>query len=149
MGFVDATKEIQKEFKVKNRNLLKTLIANFSLEEIKSACPKEIDDLVQYVNKHMVRKMKNNQNDEEEIYGKNLDDSCIMDNDEFYIDEEEEFIDKEFKKTDKKGNDTEMFLDKVNKFNIYEDDPELLKKHNLVKKDETKKVDKLEELFNK
>jgi len=147
--FVDATKEIQKEFKVKNRNLLKTLIANFSLEEIKSACPKEIDDLVQYVNKHMVRKMKNNQNDEEEIYGKNLDYSCIMDNDEFYIDEEEEFIDKEFKKTDKKGNDTEMFLDKVNKFNIYEDDPELLKKHNLVKKDETKKVDKLEELFNK
>merc|ERR1711957_1135141 len=131
MGFVDATKEIQKEFKVKNRNLLKTLIANFSLEEIKSACPKEIDDLVQYVNKHMVRKMKNNHNDE------------------FYIDEEEEFIDKEFKKTDKKGNDTEMFLDKVNKFNIYEDDPELLKKHNLVKKDETKKVDKLEELFNK
>ncbi len=147
--FVDASKDIQKEFKVKNRNLLKTLIINFSFEEIKKISPIEIHDLIFYVNKHMVKKIKNITNEEEEIYGKNLDYSVIMDNDEFYIDEEEEFIDKEFKKNDKKKDEDELFLDKINKFNIYEDDPELMKQHNLAKAKENVKPDKLEELFKK
>jgi len=147
--FIDASKDIQKEFKVKNRNLLKTLIINFSFEEIKKICPAEIHDLVFYVNKHMVKKIKNITKEEEEIYGKNLDYSVIMDNDEFYIDEEEEFIDKEFKKVDRKKDDEELFLEKINKFNIYEDDPELLKNHNLAKAKDNQKGDKIEELFKK
>jgi len=147
--FVVAGKEIQKEFKVKNRNLLKTLIINFSYEEIKKLCPLEIQDLVFYVNKHMVKKIKNIAMEEEEIYGKNLDYTVIMDNDEFYIDEEEEFIDKEFKKVDRKKDDEELFLEKINKFTIYEDDPELLKRHNQAKAKEISKPDKIEELFNK
>jgi len=149
--FIDASKDIQKEFKVKNRNLLKTLIINFSFEEIKKICPAEIHDLVFYVNKHMVRKITNINKEEEDIYGKNLDYTVIMDNDEFYIDEEEEFIDKEFKKVDRKKDDEEIFLDKINKFTIYEDDPEVLKHHNLAKakEKENSKPDKIEELFNK
>lgn len=147
--FIDASKEIQKEFKVKNRNLLKTLIINFSFDEIKKICPPEIQDLVFYVNKHMVRKIKNIEKEEEDIYGKNLDYTVIMDNDEFYIDEEEEFIDKEFKKVDRKKDEEEIFLEKINKFNIYEDDPEVMKSHNLAKAKENNKPDKIEELFKK
>lgn len=149
--FVDASKDIQKEFKVKNRNLLKTLILNFSFEEIKKISPKEIEDLLFYVNKHLVKKIKNITKEEEEIYGKNPDYSVLMDNDDLYLDEEEEFIDKEFKKVDKKKDDDELFLEKINKFNIYEDDPELIKKHNLAKANQemNKKQDKIEELFNK
>ena len=147
--FTDSNEDIRKEFKVKIRNLLKNLIIQFSIEEIKKIIPKEYEALVVYVNKHVVKKIKNMSSEEETVYGGNLDHSVMMDNEENLVDEEEEYIAKEFKKIEKRRNDDEKLLGNLEKFNLEEDDPELVKQRNEKETRGEDKLDKIDQLFKK
>jgi hypothetical protein len=147
--FIESNEDVRKEFKVKIRNLLKNLIIKFSFDEIKKVVPKEVENLLVYINKYVVKKIKNITRDEEALYG-DLDNSVMLDNDENLLDEEEEYIQKEFNKIEKRKNDEERekFFNRLEKLNIDEDDPELIKKHN-ESKVTNDKLDKIEQLFSK
>ena len=147
--FTDTNEDIRKEFKVKIRNLLKNLIIQFSFEEIKKIIPKEYEALVVYVNKHVVKKIKNMTSEEEAVYGGNLDHSVMMDNEENLVDEEEEYIAKEFKKLEKRRNEDEKLLGNLEKFNLEEDDPELVRQRNEKETRGEDKLDKIDQLFKK
>jgi hypothetical protein len=149
--FNDSNEDIKKEFKVKIRNLLKNLIIKFSYEEMRNLVPKDLESLLAYINKHVVKKIKTMTKEEEGIYGgsNSLDHSVMMDNDENLLDEEEEYIEKEFKKLEKRRNDEEKFLDRLDKLILDEDDPELVKKKMEAENNKNEKMDKIDQLFNK
>lgn len=149
--FHDSNQDIKKEFKVKLRNLLKNLIIKFSYDEIKNLIPKDIESLLAYINKHVVKKIKTMSKEEEGVYGgsNRLDHSVMMDNDENLLDEEEEYIDKEFKKLEKRKNDEEKFFERLEKLQLEEDDPELIKKKMEAEINRNEKLDKIEQLFSK
>jgi hypothetical protein len=149
--FHDSNEDIKKEFKVKMRNLLKNLIIKFSYEEIKNLIPKDVESLLAYINKHVVKKIKTMTKEEEGVYGgsNSLDHSVMMDNDENLLDEEEEYIEKEFKKLEKRKNDEEKFFERLEKLQLEEDDPELVKKKMEAENNRNEKLDKIEQLFSK
>lgn len=145
--FQDTTEEVKKEFKVKIRNLLKNLILKSSYEDIKKLLPKEYETLLNYVNKHIAKKIKNLTKEEDSVYNTNMDDSVMMDNEENLLDEEEEYIIKEFNKVEKRKSNEERILEKLEKWNIEEDDPELIKKRNETEDKKEEKLDNIEQLF--
>ena len=147
--FVDSNEEIRKEFKVKIRNLLKNLIINFSFDEVKKIIPKDFEALLNYVNKYIVKKIKNMTKEEESVYGANLDHSVMMDNEENLVDEEEEYIEKEFKKIEKRRNDEEKIFENLEKFKLEEDDPEAIRRQNEKESKPEDKLDKIDQLFKK
>ena len=147
--------QMQKEFKVKLRNLFKHLIINYGYEYVKGAIDSKNENLknfVQYVNKNIVKKFNNNQENED---NEKLDNTVMMDNDNNLLDEEEDYIKNEFKKMNKPEKETERkFFEKIEKLNIGDDDLDELRKKELeeIKKTENKKeekIDKIEELFKK
>ena len=93
--------QMQKEFKVKLRNLFKNLIINYGYDYVRGAIdPKNENwkNFAQYVNKNIVKKFNNNiDNDENE----ELDNTVMMANDNNLLDEEEDYIKNEFKKINK------------------------------------------------
>jgi len=112
-------------------------------EEMKKVFPVKHESLLNYINKHIVKKIKKFNHQDELIYGSDkLDDSVMLDNDEnLLVDEEEDYIDKEFKKLEnKRKSDEEKFLENVEKFNIDENEEDELdkKKEDLSKEDEKK-----------
>ena len=143
--------QIQKEFKVKLRNLFKNLIINYGYDYVKSAIDsknEKLKNFIQYVNKNLVKKFKENEEEDE------LDDSVMKDNDNNLLDEEEDYIKNEFKKINKPEKELEKkFFEKIEKLNIADDDIDEMRKKELEslkaadKKEE--KIDKIEELFNK
>ena len=146
--------QMQKEFKVKLRNLFKHLIINYGYEYVKGAIDSKNENLknfVQYVNKNIVKKFNNQENEDNE----KLDNTVMMDNDNNLLDEEEDYIKNEFKKINKPEKETEKkFFEKIEKLNIGDDDLDELRKKELeeIKKTENKKeekIDKIEELFKK
>ena len=147
--------QMQKEFKVKLRNLFKNLIINYGYEYVRAAIDQKNENLknfVQYVNKNVVKKFNNNQeNDENE----ELDNTVMMDNDNNLLDEEEDYIKNEFKKINKPEKELEKkFFEKVEKLNIADDDLEEVRKKELesmkkTENDKEDKIDKIEELFKK
>ena len=147
--------QMQKEFKVKLRNLFKNLIINYGYDYIKGAINSKNEKLksfVQYVNKNIVKKFNNNidNNDNEE-----LDNTVMMDNDNNLLDEEEDYIKNEFKKINKTEKELEKkFFEKIEKLNIADEDLNEMRKKELeeFKKSTNKKedkIDKIEELFKK
>ena len=77
---------------------------NFGVECVLSAVNEKHHSLIHYVNKHLVKKIKDITSEEAKMHGYAnavLDNSVMLDNDENLIDEEEECINKEFKKIDK------------------------------------------------
>ncbi len=147
--------QIQKEFKVKLRNLFKHLIINYGYDYVKSAIDSKNENLknfVQYVNKNIVKKFNNNQENED---NDKLDNTVMLDNDNNLLDEEEDYIKNEFKKINKPEKEAEKkFFEKIEKLNIGDDDLDELRKKELesIKKTENKKeekIDKIEELFKK
>ena len=147
--------QMQKEFKVKLRNLFKNLIINYGYDYVKGAIDSKNENLksfVQYVNKNIVKKFNNNidNNDNEE-----LDNTVMMDNDNNLLDEEEDYIKNEFKKINKTEKELEKkFFEKIEKLNIADEDLNEMRKKELeeFKKSTDKKedkIDKIEELFKK
>lgn len=153
-SLVELSENHHKEFKVKLRNLLKNLTMNFSYENIKSIIPDKQEPLLQYVNKHLVKKIKEMTAQEEESHGYNkcdLDDSVMLDNDANLLDEEEDYIKKEFKKMENKDNDLKI-LERVENFDIEEEEMEAkmeIEKEKEEKNNKNSSVDKIEELFVK
>jgi hypothetical protein len=138
---------IRNEFKVKIRNLIKSLVIKFGFDEVRKIFPKEQENLLLYVNKHIVKKLRTMSKEDEMIYGNvKLDDSVMMDNEENLIDEEEEYIEKEFKKTEKRKLDEDRIFGKLDKIQLEEDDPEVVKR---ITEKLDKKPDKIEELFKR
>lgn len=155
---------INKEFKVKIRNLLKCLMLKLGFEEVKQIVGNENIALLNYINKHIIKKHEKYLT-EEEIYYKNkhkdlllsntnnemnLDESVFNDNDDMFLDEEEEYINKEFKKEEKAYiNDDEDFLENLNRWEIDEEDEEERKrKRELSFSQKAKQEDYLDKLFN-
>ena len=147
--------QMQKEFKVKLRNLFKNLIINYGYDYVKNAIDAKNENLknfVQYVNKNIVKKFNNNQENED---NDKLDNTVMMDNDNNLLDEEEDYIKNEFKKINKPEKEAEKkFFEKIEKLNIGDDDLDEVRKKELesIKKVENKKeekIDKIEELFKK
>ena len=147
--------QIQKEFKVKMRNLFKNLIINYGYEYVKNSIDnnnENVKNFLSYVNKNIVKKFNNNQ---ENIDNDELDNTVMMDNDNNLLDEEEDYIKNEFKKINKPEKEAEKkFFEKVQKLNIIDDDIEEIRKKELEsiknKKDaKEEKMDKIEELFKK
>ena len=146
--------QMQKEFKVKLRNLFKNLIINYGYDYVKGAIDSKNDKLknfIQYVNKNVVKKFNNNQENGE---NEELDNTVMMDNDNNLLDEEEDYIKNEFKKINKPEKELEKkFFEKIEKLNIADDDLDEMRKKELEslkaadKKEE--KIDKIEELFKK
>ena len=143
--FNELNDKVKSEFKVKMRNLLKSLILKYSFTEIKKIIPKELESLLNYINKHVVKKIKFFTNEQESLYGSanDLDNSVMMDNEENLIDEEEEYIEQEFNKISRKKNDEDKFFGKIDKLHLDEDDHD--GKVNKISNDN--QSDKLEELF--
>jgi hypothetical protein len=54
-----------------NRNLVRSLIIKFSFEEIQKIFPKEEENLLLYINKHLVKKIKT-MNQEDDLYMANI-----------------------------------------------------------------------------
>ena len=155
---VDMKENYLKDFKVKIRNLIKNLIMNFGVECVLSAANEKHHSLIHYVNKHLVKKIKDITSEEAKMHGYAnavLDNSVMLDNEENLIDEEEECINKEFKKIDKKEKDKETKItDKIDKLNIYDDDitevqnQEKAKLNQKQPKDKASaNLDKIEQLF--
>ena len=149
-------KQNQKEFKVKMRNLFKNLIINYSYEKIKEFTPENFLSFIQYVNKHSVKKINEINKEEEELHGYNkneLDDSVMLDNENNLIDEEEDYIKKEFKKMNKIEKDKEArIIDKIENWDIADDDIEEVRKKELENNKKNKKeetLDKIEQIFVK
>jgi len=147
---------MQKEFKVKLRNLYKNLIINHGIDFVKNNIDTNntnFKNFVQYVNKTLVKKF-NNSNDKENIY-ENYDNTVMMDNDNNLLDEEEDYIKNEFKKINKGENNLEKkFLEKVEKLKITDENLDEIRKQELesINKKENKdeeKMDKIEQLFKK
>ena len=147
--------QIQKEFKVKLRNLFKNLIINYGYEYVKNSIDNKnenLKNLLQYVNKNIVKKYNNNQEKNE---NEEFDNNVMMDNDNNLLDEEEDYIKNEFKKINKPEKEIEKkFFQKIEKLNIVDDDLNELRKKELESfnnKNNTKeeKLDKIEELFKK
>jgi len=147
--------EIREEFKVKIRNMVKSLLLKMGYDSIKAVFPKEHESLLNYINKYIVKKINKQLSDEkkkqsfnEEVIqeqNNNLNNSFI-DNTDLDVDEEEEFISKEFKKLDKKPREDEKkFLEKIESLQLNEDE-ELFKPKVQVQKD--KKVEAIDKLFN-
>ena len=111
--------QMQKEFKVKLRNLFKNLIINYGYDYIKGAIDTKNENLksfIQYVNKTIVKKFNNNQEKEE---NEQLDNTVMMDNENNLLDEEEDYIKNEFKKINKPEKELEKkFFEKIEKLNI-------------------------------
>ena len=147
------SEQMQKEFKVKLRNLYKNLIINYGIDFVKNSIDNNntnFKNFVQYVNKNMVKKF----NSEEEKLGEEYDNTVMMDNDNNLLDEEEDYIKNEFKKINKNENIEKKFLEKVEKLKLNEDDLEDMRKQELelLSKQENKeeqKIDKIEQLFKK
>ena len=147
--------QTQKEFKVKLRNLFKNLIINYGYDYVKGAIDEKNENLknfIQYVNKNIVKKFNNIQENEE---GEELDNTVMLDNDNNLLDEEEDYIKNEFKKINKPEKEIEKkFFEKIEKLKIVDDDLDDLRKKELesIKKTTDKKeekIDKIEELFKK
>ena len=147
--------QMQKEFKVKLRNLFKNLIINYGYDYVRGAIDDKNENLksfLQYVNKNMVRKFNSNQEDENE---EELDNTVMMDNDNNLLDEEEDYIKNEFKKINKPEKEIEKkFFEKIEKLKIADEDLDEVRKKELesIKKTTDKneeKIDKIEELFKK
>jgi hypothetical protein len=145
--------QMQKEFKVKLRNLYKNLIINYGFDFVKNKLDNNnvnFKNFVQYVNKNMVKKF----NSEEEKLGEEYDNTVMMDNDNNLLDEEEDYIKNEFKKINKNENSEKKFLEKIEKLKLNEEDLEDMRKQELelLSKKENKeeqKIDKIEQLFKK
>ena len=94
-------------------------------EELKKVFPVKHLDLLNYINKFIVKKIKKYPTDEEQVYlGQKLDDTVMMDNDENLLkDDEEEYIEKEFKKLEKnRKTDEEKFLESLERLDIDENE---------------------------
>ena len=151
------TEKNQKEYKVKMRNLFKNLIINYSYLKIKEMTPEKYINFIQYVNKYSVKKINEMNKEEEELHGYNkseLDNSVMLDNENNLIDEEEDYIKKEFTKMNKtEKNKENKILDKIENWNIMDDDIEEVRKKELElnnkknKSEET--LDKIEQIFLK
>lgn len=161
------------EFKVKVRNLIKNLILKYGVEKVKMKVVnsnnnnKSIENLINYVNKYIVKKMKSKQEQENEEYnyycnGKVLDNSVMCDNDNNMDlngeeeDEEEQFIDAEFKKIEKhKKNKLDKILENISNFNLNEQSATNNKNRFGNKRSEEtnskekENIDKIEQLFSK
>ena len=153
----EMTEKNQKEYKVKMRNLFKNLIINYSYLKIKEMTPEKYINFIQYVNKYSVKKINEMNKEEEELHGYNkseLDNSVMLDNENNLIDEEEDYIKKEFTKMNKtEKNKENKILDKIENWNIMDDDIEEVRKKELElnnkknKSEET--LDKIEQIFLK
>ena len=149
--------QMQKEFKVKLRNLYKNLIINYGYDFIRNNIDNtntNFKNFVQYVNKTMVRKYNDLTEEENINLGETYDNSVMMDNDNNLLDEEEDFIKNEFKKISKNENAEKKFLEKIEKLQLNEDDLDEMRKQeldSLAKKEnkEEQKLDKIEQLFQK
>ena len=148
--------QMQKEFKVKLRNLYKNLIINYGVDFVKNnidANNTNFKNFVQYVNKTLVKKF-NNLNAEENP-NENYDNTVMMDNDNNLLDEEEDYIKNEFKKINKGENNLEKkFLEKIEKLKLTDENLDEIRKQELesITKKENKdeeKMDKIEQLFKK
>ena len=153
--------QMQKEFKVKLRNLYKNLIINYGYDFVKNSLDnnnnndnKNINfkNFVQYVNKTIVKKF-NNSNEEDNVNEK-YDNTVMMDNDNNLLDEEEDFIKNEFKKINKSENIEKKFLEKIEKLKLSDENIDEVRKQELelISKKENKeeeKLDKIEQLFKK
>ena len=147
--------QMQKEFKVKLRNLYKNLIINYGYDYIKNNIDNNntnFKNFVQYVNKTMVKKYNNGNN--EENLGEEYDNTVMMDNDNNLLDEEEDYIKNEFKKINKSENIEKKFLEKVEKLKLNDENLDEMRKQELedIAKKENKneeQIDKIEQLFNK
>ena len=147
------SEQMQKEFKVKLRNLYKNLIINYGIDFVKNSIDNNnpnFKNFVQYVNKNIVKKFNN----EEEKLGEEYDNTVMMDNDNNLLDEEEDYIKNEFKKINKNENSEKKFLEKIEKLKLNEEDLEDMRKQELelLSKKENKeeqKIDKIEQLFKK
>ena len=147
------SEQMQKEFKVKLRNLYKNLIINYGIDFVKNSIDNNntnFKNFVQYVNKNIVKKFNN----EEEKLGEEYDNTVMMDNDNNLLDEEEDYIKNEFKKINKNENIEKKFLEKIEKLKLNEEDLEDMRKQELelLSKQENKeeqKIDKIEQLFKK
>lgn len=144
-----------KEFKVKVRNLVKSLLLKMGTEPIREIIGKENLNLITYINKHIIKKA-NKFLTEEEVYYKNklnsnidIGNESVMDNnDENIEDEEEEFINQEFKKKDKKQFDDELDVNNIDKWIFDEEDEEERKRKEDLVNSKPREEDKLEKLFN-
>lgn len=148
--------DLREEFKVKIRNLVKNLCLKLSFETIKMVFPKEHENLLNYINKYIVKKINKTTSDERKRQSvcdvsmsasikDNLNNSFI-DNTDLDVDEEEEFISKEFKKLDKKPREDEKrFFDRIESLQL-NDDPDFVKPKQALKTD--KKVEAVDKLFN-
>ena len=148
--------QMQKEFKVKLRNLYKNLIINYGFDFVKNSIDANntnFKNFVQYVNKTLVKKF-NNSNDEENTT-ENYDNTVMMDNDNNLLDEEEDYIKNEFKKINKGENNLEKkFFEKIEKLKLNDENLDEMRKQELesISKKENKeeeKLDKIEQLFKK
>ena len=148
--------QMQKEFKVKLRNLYKNLIINYGLDFVKNSIDANntnFKNFVQYVNKTLVKKFNNI--NEDENANENYDNTVMMDNDNNLLDEEEDYIKNEFKKINKGENNLEKkFLEKVEKLKLTDENLDEMRKQELesINKKENKeeeKMDKIEQLFKK
>ena len=148
------SEQMQKDFKVKLRNLYKNLIINYGYDFVRNSIDNKntnFKNFVQYVNKNMVKKYNNSN---EEDLGGEYDNTVMMDNDNNLLDEEEDFIKNEFKKINKNENTEKKFLEKIEKLQLNEEDLDEMRKQELesLNKKENKeeeKLDKIEQLFKK
>ena len=147
--------QMQKEFKVKLRNLFKNLIINYGYDYVRGAIDTKNENwknFVQYVNKNIVKKFNNNLDNNE---NEELDNTVMMDNDNNLLDEEEDYIKNEFKKINKTEKELEKkFFEKIEKLNIADEDLDEMRKKELEEYKKTtdkkeEKIDKIEELFKK
>lgn len=147
------TSEVNKEFKVKIRNLLKCFILKLGQDEIKQIVGKENEALITYINKHIIRKSEKYLTEEEKFYKdtlkdkQNLNDS-IMENDDLSFDEEEDFINNEFKKTNKKDNMDDELFEALDKWDIDEEDDEEKKRKQELQFKNPHTNSKFDKLFN-
>ena len=99
--------DLKREFKVKIRNLLKSLILKVGYEEVSALVPSEDRKLIHYINKFLVNKSKKD-NYEAEVFAEDLNDVSMLGTlGDLNKDEEEHFIENEFKKTEKRGHKDE------------------------------------------
>ena len=146
--------QINKDFKVKVRNLLKSLMLKLGNDTVKEIVGVENYNYINYINKYIIKKSNKFLTDEE-IYYKNTiksneilaDESIFIDNDDNLIDEEEEFINQEFKKQDKKHKDEEFDLMNVDKWKFDEDDEEERKRKEDLVNSKKVKEDVFDKLF--
>ena len=146
--------DLRDEFKVKIRNLVKNLCLKVSFETIKNVFPKEHDNLLNYINKYIVKKINKSISDDKKrqsvsdinMNTSNNIDNSFIDNTDLDFDEEEDFISKEFKKIDKKKREDEKkFYDRIESLQL-NDDPEFVKPKAAVQID--KKVEAIDKLLN-